>query len=96
MARERTLEDIAEQVDWLTKQVEWSTKQVNRLPSRLDDRMNKAPFVRVDLYNVEMRSIRERLDSLHTMLMWILTILSGIVVAVVVTVISAVARGGFG
>lgn len=85
MARERTIGELSEDVEWLIKRMQ-----------RLDDRISKAPFVRADLHNEQIANIRGRLDGLHTMLMWILGILATMLVSGVVIVISAVARGGLG
>lgn len=85
MARERTIEELAEDLEQLTAQVQ-----------RLGDRFDSAPFVRADLHNEQVTNIRGQLDGLRTMLMWILGILASVLVSGVVLVVSAVARGGFG
>lgn len=78
------MEELAEDLDRLTR-------RVDRL--RPPD---KGPFVRMDLFNSELRNINQRLDGMHTMMMWTLGILATCFVAGVVTIIGAVAKGGFG
>lgn len=78
------MEDLAEEVDRLTR-------RVDRF-----GRPDKGPFVRLDLFNSELRNINERLNGMHTMLMWCLGILASTFLALVVTFIGVIARGGFG
>lgn len=85
MARERTIDEVAEDVEELTVQVR-----------RLGDRFDNAPFVRADLHNEQVSSLRSDLSSVKSMQMWILGIFGSILIAGVVTAITAVARGGLG
>ena len=85
MPRERTIDEVAEDVEALTAQVQ-----------RLGEKFDNAPFVRADLHNEQINSVRNDLASVKTMQMWILGIFGSILIAGVVTAITAVARGGFG
>jgi hypothetical protein len=83
VARERTIEEVAEDLDKMWREVQ-----------RLADRFDNAPFVRTDLHNEQIRSLTSGLESVARLQMWILGLLGSILVAVVVAVITAVARGG--
>ena len=81
--RERTLGEVADDLERLTRQVE-----------RLTDQLHNAPFVRLDLHNEQINNLRADITGLRTMLMWVLGILASILISAVVMVITAVAQGG--
>jgi hypothetical protein len=94
VARERTIEEVAEDLDKLWREVQ-----------RLADRFDNSPFVRTDLHNEQIRGLTTGLSnaraefdrglaSVSRLLMWILGVLGTVAVAAVVAVISAVAQGG--
>jgi hypothetical protein len=85
VARERTLEEVTEELEKLWREFQ-----------RLADRFDTAPFVRAELHNEQIAHIRDDLGGLKTMLMWILGILGSVLVAGVVALITAVAQGGLG
>jgi hypothetical protein len=80
--RERTLGEVADDLERLTRQVE-----------RLTDRLDNAPFVRVDLHNEQVSNLRSDISGLRTMLMWILGILASVLISAVVMGITAIAQG---
>ena len=80
--RERTLGEIAEDLERLTRQVE-----------RLTDRLDNAPYVRLDLHNEQISNLRSDISGLRTMLMWVLGILASVMISAVVMGITAVAQG---
>ena len=81
--RERTLGEVADDLERLTRQVE-----------RLTDRLDNAPFVRLDLHNEQINNLRADITGLRTMLMWVLGILASILISAVVMGITAIAQGG--
>lgn len=91
MARQRSIEELSEDFQWLMKEHQ-------RLRNRLDAELRSinTSFVRADFHDEQIGNIKDRLDSLHTMQMWILGILAAIFVSGVVTIIGAIARSGFG
>ena len=91
MARQRSLEELSEDYQWLIKEHQ-------RLRNRIDAEFRQAnvSFVRKEFHDEQIVNIKARLDSLHTMQMWILGILAAIFVSGVVTIIGAIARSGFG
>jgi hypothetical protein len=96
VARERTVEEVAEELEKL-----WHELQ------RLADRFDTAPFVRTDLHNEQIRSLNKGLvdaraefdkglASVARLQMWILGVLGSVLIAAVVAVITAIAQGGLG
>jgi hypothetical protein len=85
VARERTIEEVAESLDKLDLKVQ-----------RLAERFDNPPFVRTDLHNEQIRSLTSSLESVARLQMAILAVLGSILIAAVVAVITAVARGGIG
>ena len=80
--RERTLGEVAEDLERLTRQVE-----------RITDRLEHLPFVRADLHNEQVNNLRSDISGLRTMLMWVLGILASVMISAVVMGITAVAQG---
>jgi hypothetical protein len=80
--RERTLGELADDLERLARQVE-----------RLTDRLDNAPFVRLDLHNEQINNLRSDISGLRTLLMWVLGILASVLISAIVLGISAVAGG---
>jgi hypothetical protein len=85
VARERTNEELGEHLDKMQSELQ-----------RLADRFDTAPFVRADVHNEQIKGITKELESVSRLLTWILGLLGSVVVALLVAVITAVARGGLG
>jgi hypothetical protein len=83
--RERTPGEIADDLERLARQVE-----------RLTDRLDNAPFVRLDLHNEQITNLRSDISGLRAMQMWVLGMLASILVAAVVAGITAIAQGRLG
>lgn len=83
--RERSNEELAEDIQWIMKEMQ-----------RLRNRQDRAPYVRTDLHEVQLASIKADLEGLHHQLTWILTILGSLFVALIVALIGFLARSGFG
>lgn len=58
------------------------------------DRLDSAPFVRVELHNEQLDRVRSDIASLRALTMWTLGLLCSQFVGAIVVVIVSVARGG--
>jgi uncharacterized sporulation protein YeaH/YhbH (DUF444 family) len=92
--RERSLGEIADDVDRLQRHVDARMVELAAKVTRLTDRFDNAPFVRADLHSEQISSVRNDISSLRQLTMWLLGLLvSAIIGAIVVLVITA-GRGG--
>ncbi|HEV2928874.1 MAG TPA: hypothetical protein VGW74_09285 [Propionibacteriaceae bacterium] len=92
--RERTPEELAEDISDLRGDMGRELGQVRDQVSRLVDRLDTAPFVRSDLHAEQIDRLRGDVGSLRSLTMWTLGLMcSSIVGAIIVLVITA-GRGG--
>jgi len=94
IVRERSLGELAEDVDDLKRHVDARMIELTDRVRRLSDRLDNAPFIRADLHSEQISSVRNDISSLRQLTMWLLGLLvSAIIGAIVVLVITA-GRGG--
>jgi hypothetical protein len=66
------------------------TAQIAAVAAAVAERINTAPYVRVDLHTEQIMNLRSEVGSLRQIMMWLLGLLvSAIVGAIVVLVITA-------
>jgi len=96
VAREHSIEEVVEDLEKLRYDVQ-----------RLADRLDTAPFVRVDVHNEQISKLTEKLKdtkeglseqlaTVKSYQTWILGIMGSAAVAFVVAVITAIAQGRLG
>jgi hypothetical protein len=92
--RERSLGEIADDVDRLRSHTDAIVAELATRVTKLTDRLDHAPFVRADLHSEQISSVRNDISALRQLTMWLLGLLvSAIIGAIVVLVITA-GRGG--
>jgi hypothetical protein len=92
--RERSLAEIAEDLDELRRHVDARMIELSTTVTRLSDRFDNSPFVRSDLHSEQIGNVRKDIATLRQLTMWLLGLLvSAIIGAIVVLVITA-GRGG--
>lgn len=88
--RERSIDEIAEDVDRLRLEVNARMTELAAIVVRLQDRFEHAPYVRQDLHSEQVTNLRNDITSLRQLTMWLLGLLvSAIIGAIVVLVITA-------
>jgi hypothetical protein len=81
--RQRSLEELDEDVVELRRDVR-----------HVGERLDSAPFVRVDLHAEQLDRLRSDISSVRALTMWTLGILCSAIVGAILVMVVAVARGG--